>query len=98
MSKANLAQFGPNFGIGKFFLFVFGQNQKSGEELLNGPVVVRRKNEGLNLDLEPCLELYILVLYQAAQPECWSDPAIYRKLGKFSKILLRYHYAEFNSE
>jgi hypothetical protein len=27
---ANLAQFGAKFGIGKVFLFVFGQNQKSG--------------------------------------------------------------------
>jgi hypothetical protein len=30
LRKANLAQFGAKFGTGKFFLFVFGQNQKSG--------------------------------------------------------------------
>jgi hypothetical protein len=30
------------------------------------------------------------ILYQSAQPERQSDPAIYRKRGKFSKILSRY--------
>jgi hypothetical protein len=39
LRKANLAQFGPKFGTGKFFLFVFGQNHKSVEELSNGPVL-----------------------------------------------------------
>jgi hypothetical protein len=38
LRKADLAQFGAKFGIGKFFSFVFGENRKSGEELLNGPV------------------------------------------------------------
>ena len=38
LSIANLARFRPKFGTGKYFLFVFGQNQKSGEELSNGPV------------------------------------------------------------
>jgi hypothetical protein len=37
------------------------------------------------------------VLYQSAQSERQSDPAIYRKRGKFSKILSRWYYAEFNS-
>jgi hypothetical protein len=40
LSIANLAQFGPEIGIGKFFLFVFGQNQKSGEESLYGHVLL----------------------------------------------------------
>ena len=40
LSIANLAQFRAKFGTGKFFLFVFGRNQKSVEELLYGPVVV----------------------------------------------------------
>ena len=39
LSIADLARFRPQFGTGKYFLFVFGQNQKSGEELSNGPVV-----------------------------------------------------------
>ena len=39
LSIANLARFRPKFGTGKYFLFVFGQNQKSVEELSNGPVV-----------------------------------------------------------
>jgi hypothetical protein len=38
LSKANLAQFGAKIGIGKFVLFVFVKNQKSGEELRYGPV------------------------------------------------------------
>jgi hypothetical protein len=38
LRKADLAQFGAKFGIGKYFLSVFAMNQKSGEELLNGPV------------------------------------------------------------
>ena len=38
LSIANLARFRPKFGTGKYFLFVFGQNQKSVEELSNGPV------------------------------------------------------------
>ena len=42
LSIANLARFRPKFGTGKYFLFVFGQNQKSGEELSNGPVHVTR--------------------------------------------------------
>ena len=40
LSIANLARFRPKFGTGKYFLFVFGQNQKSGEELRYGPVVL----------------------------------------------------------
>ena len=39
LSIANLAQFRAKFGTGKFFLFVFGQNQKSVQELLYGPVL-----------------------------------------------------------
>jgi hypothetical protein len=39
LSIANLAQFRAKFGTSKFFLFVFGRNQKSVEELRNGPVV-----------------------------------------------------------
>ena len=44
LRKADLAQFGAKFRTGKYFLlvFVFGQNQKSGEELSNGPVVLSR--------------------------------------------------------
>jgi hypothetical protein len=34
----NLARFGPVFGEVNFFLFVFGRNQKSEEELMNDPV------------------------------------------------------------
>ena len=41
LSIANLAQFRVKFGTGKFFLFVFGRNQKSVEELLYGPVGTR---------------------------------------------------------
>ena len=41
LSIANLAQFRAKFGTGKFFLFVFGRNQKSVEELLYGPVSPR---------------------------------------------------------
>ena len=37
------------------------------------------------------------VLYYAVYPEDQSDPAIYRKRGKFSKIRSRWSYAEFNS-
>jgi hypothetical protein len=39
------------------------------------------------------------LLYYALHvyPERQSDPAIYRKRGKFSKILSRWSYAEFNS-
>ena len=40
LSIANLAQFRAKFGTGKFFLFVFGQNQKSVQELLYGPVYI----------------------------------------------------------
>ena len=40
LSIANLAQFRAKFGTGKFFLFVFGQNQKSVQELLYGPVLL----------------------------------------------------------
>jgi hypothetical protein len=29
LRKADLAQFGAEFGTGKIFLFVFGQNQKA---------------------------------------------------------------------
>ena len=39
LSIANLAQFRAKFGIGKFFLFVFGQKTKSQLELRYGPVV-----------------------------------------------------------
>ena len=41
LSIANLAQFRAKFGTGKFFLFVFGKNHKSVEELSNGPVEIR---------------------------------------------------------
>ena len=39
LSKANLVQFGAKIGVGNFFLFVFGQKTKSGEELMNVPVL-----------------------------------------------------------
>jgi hypothetical protein len=39
LSKANLAQFEAKFGHGNFFLFVFGQNQKSVQELRYGHAV-----------------------------------------------------------
>ena len=45
LSIANLAQFRAKFGTGKFFLFVFGQNKKSGEELRYSPVYVYRAVE-----------------------------------------------------
>ena len=38
LSIAKLAQFRAKIGTGKFFVFVFGRNQKSVEELLNVPV------------------------------------------------------------
>jgi hypothetical protein len=38
LSIANLAQFRAKFGTGKFFLFVFAHNKKSGEELRYSPV------------------------------------------------------------
>jgi hypothetical protein len=38
LSIANLAQFWAKLGIGKVFLFVFGQKKKSQLELRNGPV------------------------------------------------------------
>ena len=44
LSIANLAQFRAKFGTGKFFLFVFGQNQKSVQELLYGPVDLTFQN------------------------------------------------------
>ena len=49
LSIANLAQFRAKLGIGKFFLFVFGQKTKSQLELRYGPVArywspVRRDN------------------------------------------------------
>ena len=43
-SIADLARFRPKFGTGKYFLFVFGQNQKSGEELRYGPVDLYQPN------------------------------------------------------
>jgi hypothetical protein len=38
LRKANLAHFGAKFGIGTFFLFIFGQNIKRGYKLSNVPV------------------------------------------------------------
>jgi hypothetical protein len=41
--------------------------------------------------------LYHALAAEAAQPERQSDPAIYRKREKFSKILSRWLHLEFNS-
>jgi hypothetical protein len=55
-----------------------------------------------NLDIGGAMaDANIYVLYPgttyAIYPERQSDPAIYRKRGKFSKILSRLYYVEFNS-
>ena len=39
----------------------------------------------------------VLTVLVIAQPERQSDPAIYRELGRFSKILSRWLYLEFKS-
>jgi hypothetical protein len=57
LSIANLAQFGAKIGIRKFFLFVLGENQKSGEDLMNDPVAV-----------QPCLQMCTQLYRSTAVP------------------------------
>jgi hypothetical protein len=51
LRKANLAQFRAKLGSYGNFVFVFTDKTKSGEDVLNGPVVPHASWHLLNLDL-----------------------------------------------